>query len=91
MGSKESLIRVTQITGESFLADHTRWMLSDRHPELIIGHEPDGTPSAAVCSLCGEWMAENAAAGLSSRDTIVFFTAKFKVHVTHRHPQFVPN
>jgi len=58
---------------------------------LIIGHEPDGTPTAAVCSLCGEWMAENASAGLSSRDTIVFFTAQFKVHAKENHPQFLPN
>jgi hypothetical protein len=36
-------------------------------------------------------MAENAAAGLSSRDTIVFFTAQFKAHVKEKHPQFVPN
>ena len=29
-----------------------------RFPELIIGHEDDGTPSEAVCSMCGKRIRE---------------------------------
>ncbi len=54
-------------------------------PELIIGAEDDGTPSAAACTLCGEWLGEGCFQAETSEATVVYFRKLFEIHVRRRH------
>jgi hypothetical protein len=56
-------------------------------PELVISHRPDGTPVAAVCSLCGEWMAVDYPRPSKPEDAITAFTEQFKIHTKTKHPK----
>lgn len=62
-----------------------------KNPELIIGHEPDGTPSKAVCSSCGERMPEPNPPFPKPEDTIAAFSVEFRLHVRAKHPAFIPS
>jgi hypothetical protein len=62
-----------------------------RYAELIIGYETDGTPTAAVCSLCGERIAEEIPKPIEWGEIITTFSDHFKIHVQRKHPHLVPN
>jgi hypothetical protein len=54
-------------------------------PTLVIGYEGQGIPVTAVCSLCGEYMAEEIFADIGSKATVARFTEQFKVHLQMKH------
>ena len=56
-----------------------------KQPEPIIGYEPDGTPTEAVCSVCGEWMPEENSKCSNPYDTMTAFSGQFKIHVRSAH------
>jgi hypothetical protein len=62
-----------------------------RFPELIIGHEDDGTPSEAVCSMCGKRILEDEPPIPNAKDAIMAFSIAFQLHVRAKHPAFLPN
>jgi hypothetical protein len=66
-------------------------MNSDRQPELVIGYDPHGAISEAVCSLCGERMLNPDPPCADTRDAIAAFSIAFGYHIRLKHPEFVPN
>jgi hypothetical protein len=66
-------------------------MYPNRHPELIIGYDPDGSVTEAVCSLCGDNMPKADPPFMDTRDAISAFSIEFVRHVHAKHPGFTPN
>jgi len=56
-----------------------------KKPELIIGYEEDGRPTAAACSACGEDMPQGEARVTDSAAMIKWFSEQFELHVAQNH------
>jgi hypothetical protein len=61
-------------------------METNKPPELVITYEPNGVPTLAICSLCGEPMTEEMPRFTHAHDTITAFACQFHVHVKKKHP-----
>jgi hypothetical protein len=59
-------------------------------PELVISFQPNGTPVAAACSLCGELMAVDSPRPSKPQDAIGAFGEQFKIHIQKKHPEPYP-
>jgi hypothetical protein len=82
---------VTHVTQEASHSLHTLAMNSDTQPELMVGYDPDGTISGAVCSLCGERMLDPDPPFRNTRDAISAFSIAFGYHIRLKHAEFIPN
>ena len=56
-------------------------------PELIIGYDPDGTPSIAICSACGKPIHEGIGKLTHWEDIITTFASQFQAHLKKKHPK----
>ena len=76
------------ITGSNLLGRLPSMSQSNpgKQPELIIGYEREGPPNSAVCSLCGEWMAQESPRFSNLKDVITSFEGQFRIHVRTKHP-----
>jgi len=92
-GAGHGKLRLAVIRITRSIYDHCDTHAMDlwRFPELIIGHEDDGTPSEAVCSTCGKWILEAQPLSPNAKDAIMAFSIAFQLHIRAEHRAFLPN
>jgi hypothetical protein len=61
-------------------------MSPKRSPELLILHDEQNSPTAAVCSVCGRRMRSESKGFFDSHDLIEAFAKEFKRHIAMDHP-----
>ena len=85
-----SFLGVMGVTSSVAERVDTRSMDPWRSPELVIDYGPEGTPSGAVCSMCGRRMLDDGSAPIAdAKAAVAAFALAFQLHVRAKHPTFV--